>query len=621
MREHRLKCAMGMATFILGNFIGFAVLAMLMKPFFMLYNHAIYVEATLKDYVAVMWHGLPMDFSVSGYLSIVPALLALVAPFGGGDVLRRIAKTYYAVVALLLAMIFIVDAVLYSYWGFRLDTTPLFYFYSSPSDAMASVGAGFIVLGVVVWLLLSLGIYSIAVRCLLPLPTTTTKVRERIQTVVMTLVLMGLLIIPIRGGVTTSTMNLGNVYYSQNQRLNHAAVNPCFSLLRSWIDGATKLSDQYRLMDATEADSLFSQLVKTGDRSNKGEETQLLRVHRPNIVIVVLESFSAQIMQELGGLPRVAVNMDRLAREGVLFTRFYANSFRTDRGLVSILAGYPAQPTMSIMKYTEKVETLPSLPRELSNEGYDLQYYYGGDADFTNMRSFLTTAGFEKIVADVDFPVNLRLSKWGVPDGYVFDCAAKDIEQYRGKPFLKVIQTSSSHEPYDVPYHRLSNKVLNAFAYADDCLGKFVERLRRSKQWDNTLIVLVPDHLGCYPEDISNYDFARYHIPLIMVGGAVKESHRIDIIGSQIDIAATLLSQLGMPHHQFTFSKDMMDSRAPHFGYFTVPNALGMITSTDSVMYDLDTKTTVQKRGKHTDYTLKLGKAYLQKLYDDLSKR
>uniref|UniRef100_A0AB33JDV3 Alkaline phosphatase family protein n=1 Tax=Prevotella sp. GTC17262 TaxID=3236797 RepID=A0AB33JDV3_9BACT len=621
MKEHRLRYVVGMAAFILRNFIGFAVLAMLMKPLFMLYNHLVYAETTLRDYVAVMWHGLPMDFAVGGYLTVVPALLALAVPFGAAGVFRKLAKVYYAAVALLLAMIFVVDAVLYGYWGFRLDMTPLFYFFSSPTDAVASVGAGFIALGVVVWLLLSWGIYSLARHCLMPLPPVGGSWREKMQGLLMCLVLMGLLIIPIRGGVTTSTMNLGNVYYSQNQRLNHAAVNPCFSLLRSWVDGSAKLSEQYRMMDAGEANREFARLVKTTNRTHKGAETQLLRSHRPDIVLIVLESFSAQIMQELGGQPHVAVNMDRLAREGVLFTRFYANSFRTDRGLVSILAGYPAQPTMSIMKYTEKVETLPSLPRELKSLGYNLQYYYGGDADFTNMRSFLTTAGFEKIVADVDFPVNLRLSKWGVPDGYVFDRAASDIEQYRGGPFLKVIQTSSSHEPYDVPYHRLDNKILNAFAYADDCLGKFVERLRRSGRWDNTLIVLVPDHLGCYPESISNYDFERYHIPLILTGGAVKVSRRIDTIGSQIDIAATLLAQLGLSHHRFAFSKDMMDADAPHFGYFTVPNAFGMITPTDSVMYDLDTQKAVHRRGLHTDHTLKQGKAYLQKLYDDLSKR
>jgi phosphoglycerol transferase MdoB-like AlkP superfamily enzyme len=114
-------------------------------------------------------------------------------------------------------------------------------------------------------------------------------------------------------------------------------------------------------------------------------------IKKPNVVFIILESFMSKTMTSLKGLPDVAVNMDKFAEEGVLFTNFYANSFRTDRGLVAILSGYPAQPTTSIMKYPRKTENLPSIPRSLKANGYNLQYYYGGDANFTNMRSYLVS--------------------------------------------------------------------------------------------------------------------------------------------------------------------------------------------------------------------------------------
>ena len=89
---------------------------------------------------------------------------------------------------------------------------------------------------------------------------------------------------------------------------------------------------------------------------------RLFNTERPNIIMIILESFSSHLMETLGGEPGIAVNMDEFAKEGILFTHFYANSFRTDRGLVSIISGYPAQPTTSIMKYTRKTQSLPFLP-------------------------------------------------------------------------------------------------------------------------------------------------------------------------------------------------------------------------------------------------------------------
>lgn len=138
----------------------------------------------------------------------------------------------------------------------------------------------------------------------------------------------------------------------------------------------------------------------------------LFTTKRPDVLFIIMESFSSWLMTTLGGEPGVAVQLDSLAQEGVLFTNFYANSFRTDRGLVAILSGYPAQPTTSIMKYPRKTQSIPAIAGCLKNAGYRTKYYYGGDADFTNMRSYLMSSGFEDIVADRDFPVSERLSKW-----------------------------------------------------------------------------------------------------------------------------------------------------------------------------------------------------------------
>lgn len=389
-------------------------------------------------------------------------------------------------------------------------------------------------------------------------------------------------------------------------------------------------------MESAQADKLIKKMLDPAVLDSTAIvpdtlHTSLFNTKRPNVIFVIMESFSSKLMKSLGGEPNVAVNLDTLAQEGVLFTNFYANSFRTDRGMVAVLSGYPAQPTTSLMKYPHKIQSVPSIAGSLKKAGYRTKYYYGGDADFTNMRSYVITSGFDELISDVDFPVSERLSKWGVHDHLVFKRLLQDLSAestVSGKPagvakhpFFRVLQTSSSHEPFEVPYRRLANNRLNAFAYTDSCVGDFVKHFRRLPQWKNTVIVLVPDHLGAYPEHIDNLSIERYQIPLILIGGAVREPRRIPVYGSQHDIAATLLAQLSLPHSMFTFSKDMLNPLSPHFAFFTVPDAFGMATPDDKLIYNCESQHVAVDEGTAKGKNLEFGKAYLQKIYDDIAKR
>lgn len=616
--KKKILCLLRLYVTLLGLFI-------LQKPLFMAYHHTLYADASLTDWVEVMWHGLPLDLSVAGYLTLLPALMLSLSVWREPLFLHKVWQGYLWFISLLMALIFTVDLGLYSYWGFRLDATPLFYFFSSPKDALASVTPGLMVLGVV-----ALTAYLLLSRYCLkwgttPLPSQPAR-RPAIALPVMLLV-TGLLFLPIRGGVTVSTMNTGKVYFSQELKLNHAATNPAFSLLES-LSKQKDFARQYRFMEASTADSLFLTLQ---DPATQGmaclPSDTLFTTSRPDLLFIILESFSSRLLTSLGGEPAIAVEIDSLCSEGVLFTHLHANSFRTDRGLVAILSGYPAQPTTSIMKYPRKTQHLPSICASLRRAGYRADYYYGGDADFTNMRSYLRSSGFERIVSDQDFPVSERLSKWGVHDHLLFRLLYNDLQAEAAgasrsdAPTFRVVQTSSSHEPFEVPYRRLANDRLNAFAYTDSCVGDFIRRFRQLPQWKNTVVVLVPDHLGCYPEGISNLTVERYEIPMLMIGGAIRRPCRIDTYGSQHDLAATLLAQLGLPHEEFAFSKDLLCPDAPHFAFFTVPDAVGLVSPQGRVIYDCQSGQTPVNQGSDTDLLLQQAQAYLQKLYDDLAAR
>ena len=622
----------------------FVVLFVLQKPLFLFLEKGSAtqpVDNIFTELPAVIWHGLPLDLSMAGYLSVIPGFLSIAVVWLKRDLVKPIMNIYFIIASLFITCSFLLNASLYPYWKYPLDSTPLFYFFTSPADAIASVSIWQVILSIVILIVLTIGVwFTLRMRGEKRQQYSRYSYgyggfgsgkrnrfddfdRHRGRTSIILLLLTGLLFLPIRGGITVSTMNTGQAYYSQNAYLNHSAVNPLFSLLES-ITHQEDFASQYRFMKDKEADKIFATMTSTSDENTYpllNEAT--FKKGTPDILIVLMESFASDIMPSMGSYKDVAVCLDSIAQQSILFTRFYANSFRTDRGMVSILSGYPAQPTTSIMRYPRKTSQLPSIARNLAKyKNYKTTYYYGGDADFCNMRSYLVSQGYQHIISDANFPIEDKLSKWGVPDHILAARMMKDIkaQQNEKRPMLRILQTSSSHEPFEVPYHRLKDKRLNAFAYTDSVMGAIVREYRKLPRWKNTLIVFVPDHVGGYKENLNDHDRSRYQIPLILAGGAISRPMKVGIIGSQHDIAATLLGQLGVEHREFTFSKNMMSDATPKFAFFAVNDAFGVVSEENSLIYDNRAKRIVYDKGEK-GFNLKRGQAYLQKLYDDLAKK
>lgn len=622
----------------------FVVLFVLQKPLFLFLEKGSAtqpVDNIFTELPAVIWHGLPLDLSMAGYLSVIPGFLSIAVVWLKRDLVKPIMNIYFIIASLFITCSFLLNASLYPYWKYPLDSTPLFYFFTSPADAIASVSIWQVILSIVILIVLTIGVwFTLRMRGEKRQQYSRYAYgyggfgsgkrnrfddfdRHRGRTSIILLLLTGLLFLPIRGGITVSTMNTGQAYFSQNAYLNHSAVNPLFSLFES-ITHQEDFASQYRFMKDKEADKIFATMTSTSDENTYpllNEAT--FKKGTPDILIVIMESFANDIMPSMGSYKDVAVCLDSIAQQSILFTRFYANSFRTDRGMVSILSGYPAQTTTSIMRYPRKTSQLPSIARNLVKyKNYMTTYYYGGDADFCNMRSYLVSQGYQHIISDANFPIEDKLSKWGVPDHILAARMMKDIkaQQNEKRPMLRILQTSSSHEPFEVPYHRLKDKRLNAFAYTDSVMGAIVREYRKLPRWKNTLIVFVPDHVGGYKENLNDHDRSRYQIPLILAGGAISRPMKVGIIGSQHDIAATLLGQLGVEHREFTFSKNMMSDATPKFAFFAVNDAFGIVSEENSLIYDNRAKRIVYDKGEK-GFNLRRGQAYLQKLYDDLAKK
>ncbi|MCR5713067.1 MAG: sulfatase-like hydrolase/transferase [Prevotella sp.] len=598
------------ALYLLRFYLATLLFFVVGKVGFMLYHHGGH-DFSLADMMQVIGHGLSLDLSTSFYIFILPFLLTIISLWV--RVPRWVYRVYYVIAAVLLALAFVADTSLYEFWLFKLDASCLQYL-ETPTEAMASVSVWYVLLRILSFLLIAFLIYWVYDFLTTPFSPLTTK-NSLIGTVA-ALLFIPLMIIGIRGGLDESTTNIGQVYFSQNQFLNHSAVNPFFSFFASFEKTASN-NVTYHFMEDEECEKIVSELYNT---QSMGIDT-LLSTQQPNIIVILLESCGGQFT-EISGRTDITPNLNRLAKEGIYFTNCYGNSWRTDRGTLCTWSGYPSFPTMSVMKIPSKSRTMPNIARTLQEErGYHTHYLYGGDINFTNMRSYLVSGGFSDLTWKEDYTSDEQKSaKWGVRDDITFETLYQ-LTTSMPQPYLIGYSTLSSHSPWDVPIHHFDDEVLNAFYYLDQCVGNFIERLRKSPAWDNTLVVMLPDH-GIFYQDIDESNPLLNHIPMIWVGGVVKEPRRVEQICNQTDLPATLLGQLGLNHDAYTFSRDVLSKTYTRpVAIHTYDDGFTMIDSTSFVNYDFISDRIVKSEGTGYERLIQQAKAILQAATKDLNER
>lgn len=603
--------------FLLRIYVAMLILFCLQKLLFVLFDCPDGTSVGASDMLNVICHGMALDVPMAGYLIVLPFFAVMAAVCISRDLkLRKILTPYYIIVAMAVSAAFIADLALYPFWQFKLDATVFFYL-NSPKQAFASVSAAFIA-----WRVLAFAVYAALITWLLivltpkklrPLPATNRKV----QMYVVMLLIAAPLAISIRGGLGESTANIGKAFFSDKEFLNHAAVNPCFSMLYS-LEKAGNYADEFDYFEEEERERLFEGMYV----ATPTDTVQLLNTTRPNILLIIMEGFGGHLTGIVGERNDITPNYNRLASEGVVFTNCYSNSFRTDRGVVSTLSGYHSFPSLSVMKLPVKSRTLPCIAQSLNSHGYTSSFLYGGDINFTNMQSYLRTGGYSTVVSDVDFTAAERSgNEWGVNDHVTFDYLYGMADRQSHSPWHICFLTLSSHEPWKVPYSRLKEKEPNAFAYTDDCLGRFVERMRKSPMWKDLLIVCIPDHGVRYDDSITHEQ--HHHNTMLWIGGAVKGHKEVNTLMSQSDMAATLLGQLRIPHGDYSFSRDVFSdeyARYP-FAFFTFKEGIGFRDSTGFTIYDVIGNKVVENSGSGQDLRTNKAKAILQSIYDDLGAR
>ena len=594
------------------------IFEVVIRGIFLLYNQDLQ-QLSGGEIFGIFLYGLKMDMSLLGYFIMAAGLILTISMFVKNRWPYFALNTLNIFLIITCSILAIVDIELYRHWGFRLNTAPLFYLQNTGAEAMGSVAIS------VVFKLLLIGTALITVFLFLYDRVLTPKINELKQGnragAGILLAVTAAMILPIRGSFTVAPMNTGFVYFHKTKAYaNHAAINVIWNFLYN-LRGKTRIKYPENFLPKQVAEQHFKGFYPL----TQGLTPSLFKTPKPNIILFILESFTADVIEPLGGLPGITPNLNQLCREGVLFTNFYSSGDRTDKGLISILSGYPAQPVTSIIKNPAKAQRLPYLNHYMLDLGYQTSFVYGGDIDFANFRSYLTHSRFDHITSDEDFPDEVNESKWGVHDHIVFEHALQQCDTTK-QPFFKVILSLSSHEPFDVPMvpkfpgSDVESLFLNSCHYTDKSIGEFMVKARTSPWWENTVVIFVADHGHPLPGRKELNNERRYRIPLLMTGGAIRSDTLIQKFASQTDLANTLLSQLADPSPAFTFSKDILSPSSESFAMYFFNDGYGFVSPDQYAIFDNIGKQFLREDGCSAE-DLDRTRSYQQILFTDYNNK
>ena len=580
----------------------------------MIYEFNLSSQVKVSDWWGIFIRGVWMDASLTGYILLLSGIILTVLFYSNGKWIKATFKYYTIILLAIFTFIVVSDAELYRNWGYRIDATPLLYL-RTPGEAFASIKPLLVILLSILAIIIFFAFLALYQKWVIRRNTLLEK--GKWWYIPIFIFFSALMIIPIRGNFGIAPMNPGKVYFSQNMYSNHAALNSVWNMMHS-LSKSSSMNKKYPdYIDKAKVKGIVSEMM-----TDNGSTFKVLKSDRPNVVIILLESFSSKMIKSLGGLPDITPNLNRLCEEGILFSHIFASGDRSDKGIVSVVSGFPAQSTTSIIKYPIKSQKLPTISGVLDSAGYQTAFYYGGNPDFANIRSYLFSGKFRRIITEDDFPKSYRNSKWGVHDGYVFKRLMSDCDSAKGT-FFKMYFTLSSHEPFEIPAkpkfigNDEQTKFLSSVNYTDSCLGAFFNEAKTKDWYKNTLFILIADHGHRLPGDDANFSLNKFKIPMLWLGGALSENSAIvKNTGSQVDLATTLLSQLNLETKQFIFSKNLLSNGSKHFAYYAFNDGFGFVTDSTSIIFDHTSRKFLLREGKDVERVSDEAFSYLSYFQD-----
>jgi len=569
--------------------------------------------------IAGFWYGIPLDIATACYLMVFTLIITLFYLVIRVKFFRVLDQIYMLIALVSYFLITCGELGVYAEWRTKLNYKALQYL-KNPGEIYQSASTlNFFIL--IFLLIFQIIFWNYIYRRYFQLRQTSSKFKA-MPYLAFLILAPGILFIGIRGGVDQIPINQSKSFYSKHNILNHAAVNSGNSFVLSMLENFQfRDANPFQFMDQQEAIQINRSLHEV-----KVDTTlAILKTKRPNIVIILLEGWSADVIESIGGDIGITPNFKKLEKQGVLFTNLYGSGNRSDQGNVSVISGFPATPITSISHVPEKSQKLPGLVRALKGEGYASSYYFGGQLIYGGIKSFVMSGGFDRVYEMSDFEDKYPRGKLGIHDEYML------MEQLAGlsalpEPFFSMIFTVSSHSPYDFPHKthiqfaELENDYLNGVHYSDKCLGPYFEKARSESWYKNTLFILVPDHSHGSQKNWHVFSKGYRKIPLLLYGEVIKDEYKgkqISRLGSQVDIASTLLHQLDIPADEFFWSKNLFNPYTREFAFYEAGEAIGWISSDGYFVYrrNIDNYFEMEITPEKKEQVIKEGKAYLQVLF------
>lgn len=577
-------------------------------------------DAGTQDYFTALWRGLRLDASMAAYFTLPVLIFVLLSVFFSFFRKYLVYFIYSYILVIIAVLITMIDIGSYQAWGIKIEPSFLTYL-KTPKEALASI-KNFPLLPVLIGFLVLCTLVFIYLKKYLERATSLrlSPVQKKWQTVLILLCLTASFIIPMRGGLQGLPINQSSVYFSKNNFSNISAINANFSFFFNLMQGAANTENPFVVMDATKAKQIVSSYFK--NNADSSSSISAVRIDSNTIVIVVIwESFTQKATLATAAGVEVTPKFNLLKKEGIYFSNIYATGDRTDKGIAGILSGYPAQPTTSILKTPTKSASLPMLSNVFKTNGYSSYFYYGGKGDFANMNAYLSHGNFDELYTFDNLKIDSEPGNWGFHDDAVEKKVVEGFSKMKS-PFFLTWLTLTSHQPYKTPVHTAivgedeQSLFYNSLHYTDEVLYQFVQDCKKQNWWGNTLLVIVADHGHRIPATGSKFD--DFRIPLLFLGGAVKTPGlEENAIGSQTDLAATLVQGIVQNESAFKFGNNLFANDRKPVAYFSFMNGFGFIKKNQRYIFDNIGNRIIEQSTSLDSITIIEGKAFQQGLFQD----
>lgn len=544
-------------------------------------------DATVGILMESFWHGLRFDAAVAGRVLLLFILWKVWRP-RRGRIEQALVVAVYSLVGLLSIFALVVEVEFYKEFQMRLNSV-VFEYFSFNAEHNAII-AGMIWHGypVVRWGLVCLVAWGLLIWITLRIVVGAgieTSVRAKLAS---TAGWIAVAVIASRGGLQGTVLRWGDAVFSQSTYANQMAENGVYALMdavrhsarpsrmvKSWkralplAQAVGQVRQTTLLRDEVLVDQERFALMRTS-----GSEEQSERKKAANVVVILMESFSARFCGATGAAFGATPHFDELARQGILFDRAFSVGTHTAQGVFGTLCSLPSLPEFEgLMKIPAGRQKFRSLPAILNEAGFETMFLYNGLFSWDNKEGFFRNQGMKRFIGRADYKAPTFLDPdWGVCDFDVFMRAVEEFDALEKDrtPFLGVILTLSNHAPFNLPVvpglDRIEmggeqNQRLNGVRYADWALGQFFDKARRTRWFEETLFVLVGDHGFGIPPNLTDVNVLHTHVPLLFYGPGVlgRPAQVNHTVASQLDVLPTVLGRLGLKAAHESFGRDLFE--------------------------------------------------------------